>query len=225
MARCTVLALALLGLCATGCGSGASAASDGGTLQVVAAESFWGSLAAQLGGSRVHVISIIASPDADPHDYEPRAADARALAVARMVIINGIGYDEWASRLIAANGVDGRVVLDVGDLVGIPAGGNPHQWYSADTVRRVIDRIVAGYKRLEPGDARYFDRRRAAVESRNLARYTRLIREIRARYGGTPVGASESIFAPLAESLGLHLVTPAAFLRAVSEGTDPTAAD
>jgi zinc/manganese transport system substrate-binding protein len=52
-----------------------------------------------------------------------------------------------------------------------------------------------------------------------------LISDIRTRYAGTPVGASESIFAPLAQALGLNLTTPAGFLRAISEGTDPSAAD
>jgi zinc/manganese transport system substrate-binding protein len=217
--------LALFALVVAGCGGGSPSRSGGGRLQVVAAENFWGSLAAQLGGARVQVTSIITSPDADPHDYEPRAADARTMASARLAIVNGIGYDQWASKLIAANPVDGRTVLNVGDLVGIKPGGNPHQWYSPGTVARVIDQIVADYKRLDPKDAAYFDRQRQRVLTRNLGRYHQLIAQIRARYTGTPVGASESIFAPLAQALGLRLLTPTAFLTAISEGTDPTAAD
>src|SRR5207244_4903114 len=58
-----------------------------------------------------------------------------------------------------------------------------------------------------------------------LGEYHHLISEIHAKYAGTPVGASESIFAPMAQALGLHLVTPPSFLRAISEGTEPTAAD
>jgi zinc/manganese transport system substrate-binding protein len=225
MRRPMLLALSLVGLLVVGCGGNAPSDSGGGALQVVAAENFWGSLAAQLGGEHVHVTSIITSPDADPHDYEPRAADARTMAGARLAIVNGIGYDEWASRLITANPVGDRVVLNVGDLVGLAPGGNPHQWYAPDTVQRVIDRIVADYKLVDAKDAGYFERRRRLVESRNLGRYRALIAQIRARYGGTPVGASESIFAPLATALRLRLLTPAAFLNAISEGTDPTAAD
>ena len=109
--------------------TGARAArSEGhGQQQVVAAENFWGSIASQLGGDRVHVTSVITSPATDPHDYEPTAADARTLAGARMVIVNGIGYDPWAGKLLAANPVHGRVVLTVGDLLGIKPGGNPHR--------------------------------------------------------------------------------------------------
>lgn len=219
------MALALAAVAAAGCGTGPSDGSAGGRLEVVAAESFWGSLAAQLGGDRVRVTSIVTSPSTDPHDYEPRATDARTMARARFAIVNGIGYDEWANRLIAANPVAGRAVLNVGDVVGLKPGANPHQWYSPGAVARVVDRIVAGYRRLDPRHAAYFDRRAALVRSGDLGRYRALIARIRARYAGTPVGASESIFAPLAAALGLRLLTPAAFLAAIGEGTDPTAAD
>src|SRR5947209_15813697 len=117
--------------------SSVGATTSGGPLQVVAAENFWGSIASQLGGDRVHVTSVITSPATDPHDYEPTAADARTLAGAKMVIVNGIGYDPWAPKLIAANPVGGRIVLTVGDLVGLKAGGNPHRWYSPRDVQRV----------------------------------------------------------------------------------------
>jgi zinc/manganese transport system substrate-binding protein len=225
MKRLAPLAPILAALVIAGCGGGSVAGSTGSGLQVVAAENFWGSLATQLGGDRAHVTSIVTSPAADPHGYEPRSADARTMATAQMAIVNGIGYDTWASKLIAANPVGGRVVLDVGGLVGLKPGDNPHQWYSPQTVQRVIDQIVSDYKRLDPKDAAYFDRRRQIVETRNLGRYHALIAQIRARYRGTPVGASESIFAPLAQALGLRLLTPPGFLTAVSEGTDPTAAD
>ena len=55
--------------------------------------------------------------------------------------------------------------------------------------------------------------------------YKRLVRQIKARYSGVAVGASESIFAPLAPALGLRLVTPSGFLDAISEGTEPTPSD
>ena len=194
-------------------------------LRVVAAESSWGSIAAQLGGDRVEVTSIVDNPAADPHDYEPTAVDARAVATARLVIVNGAGYDPWAAKLAKANPVGGRAKLTVGDLVGVRAGGNPHLWYSPDDVQAVIRRIVADYIRLDPRAAAYFRRRASLFESQRLAAYARAIDEIARLHRGVPVGASESIFAPLATALGLRLVTPAPFLSAVSEGAEPTAAD
>jgi zinc/manganese transport system substrate-binding protein len=216
--------LLLAALLTAGCGA-ASTASTSGPIQVVAAENVWGSIAAQLGGSKVHVESVIVNPATDPHDYEPNAADARLLAGARLVIDNGVGYDPWASRLIASNPVGGRIVLTVGDLVGVQPGGNPHRWYSPADVHRVTAAIARDYSRLDPKDAAYFRDRRRAYERNGLARYNQLIASIRGDYRGVAVGASESIFAPLAQALGLRLVTPPSFLDAISEGTEPTAAD
>lgn len=194
-------------------------------IHVVAAESTWGSIAAQLGGSRVQVTSIVANPATDPHDYEPTALDARAFAGAQMVVVNGIGYDPWAAKLVAANPVSGRVVLTVGDVVGVKPGGNPHRWYSPSDVHRVATAISSAYARLDPRDAAYFRAQRTRFLTKSLAGYYRLIATIEHRFGGTAVGASESIFSPLAPALGLRLLTPYSFLKAISEGAEPTARD
>ena len=113
-----VALLGVAGLAACSTGSGSSGGDD--RPKVVAAENFWGSIAAPLGGDRVDVSSIIRNPNADPHDYEPTTGDARLMASARFIIVNGIGYDPWADRLLAANPVSGRSVLNVGRLVGVP---------------------------------------------------------------------------------------------------------
>ena len=220
--------LALIAVALGGCGGAAIGAEGGashGRLVVVAAENFWGSIASQLGGSRVAAQSIIVNPDTDPHSYEPTASDGIALAKSQMAIVNGIGYDTWASKLLAANPSSARPVLDVGDLLGLHQGDNPHQWYSPSSVQRVIDQIVADYRRLDPKDAAYFERRRTIFETRDLASYRQLIGSIRARYAGVPVGYSESIFQPMGQALGLNLLTPYSFAKAIAEGTDVSAAD
>ncbi len=216
---------ALLLTACSGGSAGSAAASSSGKLQIVAAENFWGSIAAQLGGSKVAVQSIIVNPGTDPHSYEPTASDGVALAKSQMAIVNGIGYDAWASKLIAANPSSSRKVLDVGDLLGLVEGDNPHQWYSPPSVQRVIDQIVADYKQLDPKDSAYFDRQRTTFETQGLGPYTKMIARIRTRYAGVPVGYSESIFQPLGTALGLKLLTPYSFAKAIAEGTDVSAAD
>ncbi len=219
--------LATVVMVGAGCGgqSTSSASAPTGVLHVVAAENFWGSIASQLGGNRVQVNSVITSPATDPHDYEPTAADARTIADTRMVVVNGIGYDPWADKLIAANPVSGRIVLNVGDLVGIKPGGNPHRWYSPPDVQLMIDSIVRDYDKLDPKDSGYFAQQKTRFETKGLAQYKQLIATIQRKYSGMRVGASESIFAPLAQALGLKILTPPTFLKAISEGTEPTAAD
>jgi len=219
-------ALALTAACSTTpAATSSSAGSSGGTIEVVAAENFWGSIAGQLGGSHVHLTSIISNPDTDPHAYEPTPADARTIAAAQFVIVNGIGYDSWAPKLLAANPAAQRTVLTVGDLVGVKEGGNPHRWYSPTNVHQVIEQITADYQKIDPADAAYFAQQKQHFETQSLGQYSQLIATIKATYGGTPIGASESIVTPLAQGLGLDMLTPETFLDAISEGTEPTAAD
>jgi zinc/manganese transport system substrate-binding protein len=225
----TATGLALAAVALTGCATTAPQTTTTAThttkIAVVAAENFWGSIAAQLGGEHATVSSIVANPDTDPHDYEPTPADGRTMAGARFAIVNGVGYDPWAPKLLAANPSDSRVVHTVGQLVGVPDGGNPHRWYSPADVHQVIARITADYQHIDPADSAYFAGQRLKFENTTLATYDSLIAGIRAKYAGTPIGASESIVTPLAEGLGLTMLTPETFLDAISEGSDPTAAD
>ena len=205
--------------------SGPSGPGSGAKLAVVATINAWGSIAAQLGGDRVQQTSIITNPDTDPHGYEPSAANGRTIADAKVVVENGIGYDAWADKLLSSNPKPQRTVVTVGHVVGVAEGGNPHQWYSPDSVTKVVNAITAAYKKADPNDSGYFDQQNQQFLNQGLADYHILIGDIKAKYAGTPVGASESIFVPLSDALRLKLLTPPEFLKDISEGTDPSPAD
>jgi zinc/manganese transport system substrate-binding protein len=202
------------------CGNATPSASA--AISVVAGENFWGSLASELGGSKVGVQSVVTDPNADPHEYESSPADARAFADAKFVILNGAGYDTWGRKLLDANPASGRRVLDVADLLGKKNGDNPHFWYSPDYVTRVADRITAGYRSIDAADASYFDQQRAQLTGA-LRPYFDEIASIKSKYAGAPIGSTESIFVYMADALSLHLTSPAAFMNSVSEGNDPPA--
>jgi zinc/manganese transport system substrate-binding protein len=219
-----------VGACATTAPASSSssaqpAADSGKVIPVAASINAWGSILVQLGGSHVQAASIITNPDTDPHAYEPTPADGRTIASSALFVENGIGYDPWAAKTLAASPDPNRIVLDVGQLVGVADGGNPHRWYSPTDVDKVADAITADLKKADPADSTYFDTQRQIFATTGLAKYHQLIADIKAKYAGTPVGASESIFAPLSDALGLNLITPASFLTAISEGNDPSAAD
>ena len=217
-----------------GCSSHSTSPSSSGTssssgaaakITVVATINAWGSIASQLGGNRVQETSIITNPDTDPHSYEPSAADGRTVANAQVAIENGIGYDAWADKLLSSNPNPQRQVVNVGDVVNVPDGGNPHQWYSPDSVTKVVNAITAAYKKADPNDSGFFDQQNQQFLNQGLSNYHNLISDIKSKYAGTPVGASESIFVPLSDALGLNLLTPPEFLKDISEGTDPSPAD
>jgi zinc/manganese transport system substrate-binding protein len=213
-----------LGILAAGCAD-PTVGTIGGKVRVVAAENFWGSIARQLGGAHAEVQSLIVNPAQDPHSYEPTTGDARAMATAQLAIVNDVGYDPWAPKLLAANPVNGRVTLSVGRLFGLSEGENPHRWYDPADVTRVARTIAADLQRLDPPHRHYFAQRLSRLDGDGLAGYHRLIAQIRARYRGVAVGASESIFALQAPALGLDLITPPGFMKAISEGTEVTAQD
>jgi zinc/manganese transport system substrate-binding protein len=209
-------------LMAAACG-GATVAGAGG-INVVAGENFWGSIASQLGGSKVNVQSVVTDPNTDPHEYESSANDARAFAEAKLVILNGAGYDAWAQKLLDANPASNRQILNVSGLLGKQVGDNPHFWYNPNYVVQVADRITAEYKSMDSAQAGYFDQRRADLATA-LKPYNAEIANIKQNYSATAIGATESIFVYMAVSLGLNLTTPPEFMTAVAQGTDPPAGD
>jgi len=195
---------------------------SGGKIQVVAAENFWGSLVSQIGGKDVNVTSIVSDPNADPHEYESNAADARDMATANYVILNGVGYDDWANKLLSASPSSSRKVLTVANLVGKKEGDNPHLWYNPAYVNVAVVQMEKDLAAIKPGDAGYFESQLHTLQG-SLAQYQNRITSIKKQYGGTQVAATEDIFAYLANAAGLNLVSPPEFTEAVAEGNDPPA--
>ncbi len=210
-----------------GCKSNAatSATVSESVVQVVAAENFWGSIAAQVGGSHVKVVNIITDPNADPHSYEPTSQDARTVADAQYVIYNGVGYDAWMDKLLGANPSAIRQTLNIGDYFGKVDGNNPHMWYNPTYVETIVNKIRDDLIAIDPTDTAAFDQSAQIFLTTGLSQYNALIADIKAKYNGTPVGATESIFAYMSPALGLDLVTPPSYMNAVSEGTDISVAD
>lgn len=200
----------------------ASGQGSGHRLQVVAAENFWGSLMQQLGGRYVNVTSVVTDPNADPHEYESSEANARGVAGARIVIVNGAGYDDWALKLVSASGNPNQTVLNVAQLLGEPNGTNPHMWYDTAYVNATVRQMYLDLVAADPSHAGYYAQQYANLTA-SLAQVDGRMTEIRTQFGGTKVAATESIFVYLANATGLDLVSPPAFMDAVSEGVDPPA--
>ena len=191
-------------------------------VQIVAAENFWGSLASQLGGTHAKVTSIVTNPNTDPHEYESNSADAQAIANARLVIVNGAGYDTWALDLIAADNNPNQTVLNVQKLIGQSIGANPHFWYSPYYVNETVKAMYNDLVAIDPKNTAYYTQQYISLNA-SLETYNRRIDEIRQQFAGTPVASTESIFVYMANATGLDLVSPPAFMEAVAEGIDPPA--
>src|SRR5437667_1485911 len=77
--------------------------SSGPPIPVLGTENFYADLLAQIGGARVSASSILKDPSADPHEYEASPAAARLVADSKLVIVNGIGYDDFMKKLLGAS--------------------------------------------------------------------------------------------------------------------------
>ncbi len=218
-----ILAGIIVALTLEGAPSSTRAAAPVGRIIVVAAENFYGDIVGQLGGDHVSVTSIISDPNVDPHEYESNARDAAAVANARLIIQNGLGYDAFMDRLMRASPNPQRRLIIVADLTGHHKGDNVHIWYDPPTIPKVAQTVYEALLQLDPGNATSFRNwYRAFLAS--LPPLTQAIDRLKARYAGTPVAATEPVFGYMAQATGLNVITPVAFQKAIEEGNDPPAA-
>lgn len=194
-------------------------------LSVVASTDVYGAVAGVVGGGAVHVTSIIHSADADPHEYEPTPSDALAVGKAAVVVYNGAGYDDFATKLLAA-GSSKPAAIDVTALSGFDTaapGFNEHVWYSLPTVKRLADSLAIDLATADPAHAATFTANAKAFDAQ-VDGIAVKVDAIKARHAGTRVAITEPVPGYLLQAAGLVIVTPPAFSAAVEEGTDPPAA-
>ena len=216
----TIVIIALLAFATISLIQSNKKTASSGTIQVVAGENFWGSLVSQIGGSHIHVTSIVSDPNADPHEYESNTTTAREFATANYIILNGAGYDSWGNKLLSASSNKSQTVLTVADLLGKKEGDNPHFWYNPAYVNQVTTQMELNLIKLDPADKSYYQQHYKNLQA-SLSIYQNRIAQIKQQFAGTKVAATEDIFAYLADAAGLNLISPPAFIQAVAEGNDP----
>jgi zinc/manganese transport system substrate-binding protein len=197
-------------------------------VSVVASTDVYGAIATAVGGNAVQVTSIINSPDADPHEYESTPTDAAAVGKAKLVIYNGAGYDDFATKIIAASGAK-PATIDVAQLSGlqaqVPAGEefNEHVWYSFPTVKKLADAIANDLGQAEPSQAATFTANAQAFTTKIDGLRAKLD-AIKAKHQGAKVAITEPVPLYMIEAAGLVNATPPEFSKAVEKGNDPPAA-
>ncbi len=195
------------------------------TVSVVAGENFWGDIANQLGGSHVHVTSIISDPSADPHLYESSADNAAAVAGADIIIQNGVGYDDFLTKLTSVPGKSDRQILTVAALLNQTSDGvNPHFWYDLPHVGTVASAIEQALAAKDPADAATFSANLTTFNA-SLQPLMATIQTIKTQFPGAPVAYTERVPGYLLDAAGLTVKTPAGFAQAVEDGNDPAPAD
>ncbi len=170
-----VLATLLAGVAAlAGCGSGGGGGEGG---RVVATTTVLADLVRQVGGERVSVASLVPA-GGEVHTFDPRPSDIVALGEADLVVMNGLGLDDWATGLAGEAGSDAPVTVLAEDLAGVEylrgddedehhedehdEGVNPHLWLDAAYARLYVERIAGALAEVDPdGAADYRERAQA----------------------------------------------------------------
>ena len=197
---------------------------NNGKLNVVAGENFWGDIAQQIGGNHVNVTSIITDPNADPHLYESNAQNAAAVASAKVVIVNGVGYDDFMSKLLDTSQSNNRAVLTVADILGVSEGSNPHLWYNIPKAGTVAGKIADAFIAADPAHKSDYQNGLSAFDQ-SLQPLLNTINQIKLHYAGTAVAYTEPVPGYLLAAADLDVKTPEGFAKSIEDGDDPSPAD
>jgi len=194
-------------------------------INLVASTNVWGDIAKQIGGDHVTVTSIMSDPNADPHQYEADAKTGAAVSKAQFVIENGLGYDDFMDKLLAASPNPSRAVLNAADAMKISGqDANPHIWYEIAKIPDAATAIADQLGKLDSADAATFTAN-AKTFSDSLAPTNTAIANIKTKYPGAPVGYTERVPGYVVDAAGLKLVTPPSFAQSIEDGNDPSPAD
>ncbi len=142
----------------------------------------------------------------------------------KLVIVNGLGYDDFMQKLLGASGNPDRVVIDVEQLLGLPGDVNVHVWYDPATMPKVAAAATDALTKLDPANAAYFAAREQAYLA-SLKPIADKIAELKGKYAGTPIAFTENVAGYLTDQIGLVVKSPVGFMKAVEEGIDPAPAD
>lgn len=218
-----VMTLLVAVLTLAGCQTTTAKPQQSGKINVVATLGFYGEAARAILGNAGHVQTIINSPSVDAESYEPDVKTAKLVAKANVVIENGLGYDSWMDRVVAANQDSGTTKLSIGKLMGKTMGDNPHLWSDPTVMTTVTQQLVKQFSRLDPQHAAAFKRRGAAYE-KQLAVLAQTAQQIKCKANGQQVAVSEPVFDLALKAMG-YQVSDSHFAQAIEEDSDPTPAD
>ncbi len=194
-------------------------------MAVVAGENEYGDVVSQIGGPYVTVWSVDSNPNTDPHTYEATPSVGREIAGAKLLIENGVGYDDFMTKLASASPSSARQVINVQHLLGLPDNTpNPHLWYEPTTMPAVAKAMAADLASLDPAHAVTFQANETKFVA-SLQPWLNAIATFKSKYGGTTAATTEPVADYLLTAMGIDNLTPFGFQADIMNGTDPSPQD
>ena len=194
-------------------------------IRAIGVENQYANVIAQIGGKYVQVRSIVSNPNTDPHVFEANPSVAMEVAGAQLIVRNGLGYDTWVKKILAAAPNAHRQVIVAQQLLGLPENTpNPHLWYKPGTMPKVAAAIATALGKLDAAHARYFNTNLKIFDA-SLKPWYAAIAAFKAKFGGTPVAVTEPVGDYMLEATGCQIKTPWTLQAAIMNGTDPAPQD
>ncbi|HMW16786.1 MAG TPA: metal ABC transporter substrate-binding protein [Accumulibacter sp.] len=207
-------------------------------LPVVVSFSILADLTQRIGGEHLHVHTLV-GPGNDAHVYQPTPADARTLSNARLVIINGLGFEGWIERLVRSAGYRGRVIIASQGVTPLRLANtakdqhpspdehahdenlDPHAWQDLGNARRYVDNISAALSEIDPTNKNVFQTNAARLRDEIAT----LDRQIRTTFNSIPaerrkVISSHGAFNYFGRAYGIRFIAPVG----INTDAEPSAA-
>ena len=179
-------------------------------VNVVTSFSILGDFVKNVGGERVNVTTLV-GPDGDVHVYTPAPADAKKIADAKLLVINGLGLEGWLPRLVQSSGSKAPIVIATKNIAPLKLGSDadPHAWQSVANAKKYVANIRDALGAADPADAETF---RANTQA-YLAELDALDREVREAIGKIPesrrkVISTHDAFGYFASAYGIKFIAP-----------------
>lgn len=195
------------------------------TIHAIGVENEYADVIKQIGGPYVDVTALLSNPNTDPHTFEASPRVASQLSKAQLIVQNGVGYDDWADKLIKAHATPSQKVINVQHLLKLPDDTwNPHLWYNVKTMPVVADAIAKQLSALMPSEAAVFKANATAFKA-SLAPWYNAIDSFKKAHPHTAVAVTEPVSDYLLEAMGISIKTPKGLQTAVMNGVDPSPQD
>jgi zinc/manganese transport system substrate-binding protein len=204
---------------------GIVAAEAAGPVRAIGVENEYADVISQIGGKFVQVQAIETDPNTDPHTFEASPKIAKEIAAAQLIVVNGVGYDDWADKIMSASHSPNRKVINVQKLLGLPDDtANPHLWFDPKTMPAVAKAVGDALAEVDPAHTADFhanaDKFVASLEPWNAA-----IAAFKAKHDKTPIAVTEPVADYLLHAMGFNILTPFTLEKAIMDGNDPSPQD
>src|SRR5579862_4435015 len=200
----------------------ATASRPAAKIIAVGAENEYTSVITQIGGRYVSATAIESNPNTDPHTFEASPSVAEVISKARLVVQNGLGYDDYMQKIENGSPNKSRKVIVVQSLLGLPnSTPNPHLWYNPTTMPKVANAIASDLASIDPPHASYYRANLVAFDN-SLKPWLRAIANLKAKFPNSPVATTEPVADYMIQAAGLVNKTPFTFQADVMNGVDPS---